>query len=117
MMSDLMQEGLATMNNNMLSKENEESMNREAAGSRGESEEQKAAQKEKMDDRNKPVDRRQYAQFYTQFPNDDKDLETLQEALEFIKNQVNSAREELIEIDKKASQSRKAARDMDLDNA
>ncbi len=89
--------------NNMLSKDNEESLPKEGGVVKIETEESKAAQKEKLDDRNKPIDRRQYAQFYTQFPNDEKDLEALQDALEFIRNQVQAAREELIEIDKKAS--------------
>eukprot|EP00347_Sterkiella_histriomuscorum_P000903 403374081 len=72
--------------------------------------------KEKQDDKNKPLDRRQFLQFYGPFPSDDKDIDTIQEALDFIRSQVQQAREELVEYEKKVSVNRKQARDLDLDS-
>ena len=43
-------------------------------------------------------------------------METLQEALEYMKSQVNKARDELIEMEKKVTISKKNTRDMDLDS-
>ncbi len=59
--------------------------------------------REKGDEKNKPLDRRQFLQFYTPFASDDNDIDTLQEALEFIKSQVQSARDELVDQERKVS--------------
>ena len=64
----------------------------------------------------KPIDRRQFTSFYQNFPGDEKDLETLQEALEYMKTQVNKARDELIDMERKVIVNKKNVREMDLDS-
>jgi hypothetical protein len=52
------------------------------------------------EDKNKPIDRRQFLDFLMKVPNDEADVEKLTECLEYMRYQVQQKREELMQMEK-----------------
>ena len=64
----------------------------------------------------KPIDRRQFVQFLSVFPNDKQHIEKLMECLDYVKYQVSLKREELVQLEKDLLISKKQFKEADTEN-
>ena len=74
------------------------------------------AQQQQVDDKVKPIDRRQFVQFLSVFPNDKQHVEKLMECLDYVKYQVSLKREELVQLEKDLLISKKQFKEADTEN-
>lgn len=68
------------------------------------------------EDKVKPIDRSQFVQFLSVFPNDKQHVEKLMECLDYVKYQVSVKREELVQLEKELNVSKKQYKDADIEN-
>lgn len=69
-----------------------------------------------VEDKNKPIDRRQFADYLFKLPQDQQDVEKLKECLEYMRYQVQKKREELIKMEREMTQQKSQVKNMDTEN-